>query len=94
MTSLTKLNKEVEAIKLRNSKVESDKKWETSWQRRSLVALLTYIVMVIFMASINISHPLINAITPTLGFILSTLTLEKAKKHWLMTSSINKINSK
>lgn len=83
MTTITQLAQEIEAIKLRNARVEADKKWETSWPRRSLIALLTYTVMVIFMSSINVTSPLLSAIVPTLGFILSTLTLEKAKNLWL-----------
>lgn len=66
MTTITDLAKEVEA----------------SGERRMLVALLTYITMVIFMKSIQVNQPFLNAIVPTLGFLLSTLTMEKAKRLW------------
>ncbi|MCL4384085.1 hypothetical protein M1116_01390 [Patescibacteria group bacterium] len=83
MTTLTALSKEIAAIKLRNARVEADKKWETSWARRCLIALLTYAVMVLFMISIGVFQPFLNAIIPTLGFVLSTLTLDKVKRLWL-----------
>lgn len=43
-----KMNEEIEKIKLRNKRVELDKKWETSITRRLCIILLTYIVVVIY----------------------------------------------
>ena len=42
------IESELEAIKIRNAKVEADKAWETSLFRKCLIAILTYIVVVLF----------------------------------------------
>ncbi|MEK6857027.1 MAG: hypothetical protein AABX39_00380 [Nanoarchaeota archaeon] len=74
---------EIEQIKERNKRVEADKAWETSKTRRAVIALMTYVVIVIFLWTINAPNPFVNAIVPTVGFILSTLTLPFFKKVWL-----------
>lgn len=70
-------------IEQRNKKVELDKAWETSWTRRIIITLLTYIVIVVFMKSAEIPNSFINAIVPSVGFILSTLTLRFIKQKWM-----------
>jgi len=40
--------KEIKNIIKRNKKVEADKAWETSFSRKILIAVLTYIVIVLF----------------------------------------------
>ncbi len=75
--------KEIEKIKKRNARVEADKAWETSWARKGIIAILTYIVIVLFFFSANLPNPFVNAIVPTVGFLLSTLTLSAFKKIWL-----------
>ena len=77
------LKKEVKLIKDRNRKVEADKAWETSWSRKVLVALLTYIVIVLFFYIAGLPKPFINSIVPTAGFVLSTATLPVFKKLWV-----------
>jgi len=77
------INQEIEKIQKRNKKVEADKAWETSWTRKILIGILTYIVIVLFFIAANLPNPFINPIVPTLGFILSTLTLGLFKKAWL-----------
>ena len=77
------IEQEIENIKQRNKRVELDKAWETSWTRRILIALLTYIVIVIFFYSASLPKPWINSIVPTTGFILSTLSLKWMKKWWV-----------
>lgn len=82
MSEIENLKKEVEKIKERNKSVELDKKWETSWQRRSLIATFTYLAISIYMWAIAIDRPWLNAIVPTVGFMLSTLTLPWFKMMW------------
>lgn len=82
---LEKLEQKIIEIESRNKKVEADKAWETSWPRRIIVAILTYFVVVIFMIYIKIENPLTAAIIPTLGFILSTLSLPFFKKVLIST---------
>ena len=62
-------------IEKRNNRVERDKYWETSWQRRVLLALFTYLPIAIYLYYIQVHNPWLNAVVPTLGFLISTLTL-------------------
>ncbi|HLC52581.1 MAG TPA: hypothetical protein VJI98_05025 [Candidatus Nanoarchaeia archaeon] len=77
------LEKEISLIKERNKKVELDKAWETSLTRRLTIAVLTYLVIVIFFYSASLPKPFINSIVPTVGFVLSTLSLPWFKKLWM-----------
>ena len=77
------LQKEIEAIKERNKKVEADKAWETSWSRKVLIFVLTYFVIVLFFYFAGLPNPFVNSIVPALAFVLSTLTLPIFKKLWL-----------
>ncbi len=70
------------AIENRNKRVELDKRWETSWTRRILIALLTYIVTFTYLLMINNSNPFVNAFVPALGFILSTLAVKNVREVW------------
>jgi polyferredoxin len=72
---MTDLQKEIQIIKQRNKRVELDKARETSWIRKISIALLTYIVIVLFFYTAKLSNPWVNAIVPTMGFVLSTLSL-------------------
>lgn len=73
---------QIEQITERNKRVELDKAWETSKTRRGLIALITYAVGGIFMYRIGISEPFLNALVPTGGYVLSTLSLPVIKKWW------------
>ena len=83
MNKLQQLKREVSRIKNRNLKVETDKAWETSLFRKILIAVLTYIIIVLFFFINGLSKPFVNAIVPTLGFMLSTLTIPIFKKYWI-----------
>lgn len=76
------IKNEIEEIKRRNSSVELDKAWETSWVRRALIAVFTYLSIGIYMWAIQIDRPWLNAIVPAVGFMLSTLTMPWFKKAW------------
>ena len=73
---------EIKKIKARNQKVELDKAWETSKTRKFSIAILTYFVMVLVMYSLNMESPFTGAIIPTLGFTLSTFSLDFIKEFW------------
>ncbi len=77
------LEQRVEKIEDRNSKVEIDKAWETSWTRRSLLVLFTYLAIGVYMWSVDISKPWLNAVVPAVAFMLSTLTMSFFKKVWI-----------
>lgn len=83
MASIEELQEEVNKLKGRNKRVEADKAWETSYMRKIIISILTYIIMVIFFYYANLPNPPINAIVPALAFILSTLTIPVFKKPWL-----------
>ncbi|MFA6918380.1 MAG: hypothetical protein WC285_06190 [Candidatus Gracilibacteria bacterium] len=80
---LKQLEQEIQAIKSRNRKVEADKAWELSLTRKILVAVLTYFVIVIFFYFAELPEPFLNAIVPTIGFMLSTLSVPFFKKVWV-----------
>lgn len=77
------LEEEVARIKERNLRVEADKAWETSLFRKLLISAITYIVAALALYSIGVEDFYLGAIIPTLGFLLSTLSLPAIKKWWL-----------
>jgi hypothetical protein len=74
---------EFKKINERNRRVELDKAWEVSLTRRGLIALITYTIASLFMYRIGISDPFINALVPTGGYLLSTLSLPVVKCWWI-----------
>lgn len=83
MSTIEDLQKELHEIKLRNQRVEADKSWETSWSRKLIVLILTYLVIVIFFFSAKLPNPFVNAAVPAIAFILSSSSLPLFKKLWL-----------
>jgi hypothetical protein len=77
------IEQRVKMIEDRNVKVEADKAWETSWSRRFLLAVFTYLAISLYMRAIDVPRPWLNAIVPTAGFMISTLTMPFFKKIWL-----------
>lgn len=77
------MKKDLKKIKERNKRVETDKAWEISISRRSIIALMTYIIISYFLIFIKVPNPFLNAIVPTIGFIISNLTLPFFKKLWI-----------
>lgn len=78
--ALQQISQELENIKKRNKKVETDKAWEWSIARKILLMIFTYLALWIYMQAIDINNPRLNAIIPTVWFLLSTLTLPRFKK--------------
>lgn len=76
------IEERLEKIEQRNNRVESDKAWETSYFRRILIAIFTYLAIALYFAVIKVENPWINAIVPTIGFLLSTLTLPFFRNFW------------
>jgi preprotein translocase subunit SecF len=77
------IEKRLEAIEERNKRVELDKSWETSLTRKIIIAVLTYITIVLFFLVAGLPNPFVNSIVPTAGFVLSTLSLPYFKKVWI-----------
>ena len=88
MDKITELEEKINKIEARNKMVELNKSWETSYTRRVLIIIFTYLAIAFYLKFIVGINPWINAIVPTVGFLLSTLTIPFLKK--LLTKYIYK----
>lgn len=70
-------------LKARNKKVEADKAWETSWTRRVIIAVITYIIVAAWLAMLDVRHHMLNALVPVIGYILSIASLPMLKQYWI-----------
>lgn len=80
---IRELEIQINEIQERNKKVEGDKAWETSWHRKGSIIVLTYTLVVVFFFMADLPKPFINAIVPTLWFLLSTLSINLLKEIWI-----------
>ena len=77
------IEEEIKQIKDRNKRVEQDKLWETSWTRKLCIAILTYMVVVLYSYIISkFSNIWLSSLVPVLGFLLSTLSIKFIRKIW------------
>lgn len=76
------LEKEIEAIKERNLRVEAEKAWETSTFRVFSIAVITYITASAVLYLIGVKSYLFSALVPTVGYYLSTQSLPLLKRWW------------
>jgi uncharacterized membrane protein YccC len=83
MTEIAELEKRIQAIEARNQRVEWGKEWEGSWFRKTLIIAFTFTSIGLYMWVIGIEKPWLNAVIPSLGFTLSTLTLPFFKQYWI-----------
>ena len=83
----SKIEQRLRTLESRNARVEADKAWETSFARRALLAIFTYISVGAYLQAIGVGNPWLNAIVPALAFMLQTLTLPFFKKTWLNRQS-------
>lgn len=93
MDELQQIKNEIEQIKLRNQRVEKDKAWETSLARKIIIAILTYIVIVLFFVVAHLAKPFLNALVPTLGFLISTFSIPLFKKMWVRRREKSDLNN-
>lgn len=87
MDSLSDLELRISAIEQRNRVVGLDKRWETSVVRKVLLMVFTYLAILSYFLAIGLKSPFLNAAVPTIGFLLSTLTLPFFKKIWIKFQS-------
>ena len=80
---IKKLEASIKSIEARNKRVEADKSWETSYIRRIILTIFTYLAVALYLRIINIQRPWLNAIVPAVAFMLSTLTMPMFKKLWI-----------
>ena len=83
MEDYKELEKRIKDIENRNKRVEGDKAWETSTLRKLLIIVLTYIFALLYLRIADTTNPFLGAVVPTVGFLLSTQTLDIIKKKWL-----------
>ncbi len=74
------LEERISKIEERNKRVEADKKWERSILRRVSIAVLTYLLICLFLYTINETNIFLKAVVPVVGFILSTISLRILRK--------------
>ena len=77
------VEEKIQKIEERNQRVEAGKAWETSWTRRILLTIFTYLAIAVYMWAVDILRPWLNAVVPAVAFMLSTLTMPFFKKLWL-----------
>ena len=77
------IEQRMQRIEARNARVELDKAWETSYTRRGLLTVFTYLAVGAYLQAISIPNPWLNAIVPAVAFMLSTLTLPFFKRLWI-----------
>lgn len=82
MNKIEEIENRLIKIETRNKSVEKDKAWETSKTRKLLIALFTYLAIALYMKFVLQIDPWVNAIVPTVGFLLSTLTFPYFKNIW------------
>lgn len=80
---------DLEQIKERNSRVSAEKAWETSWTRRSIIIIGTYVIIGTYLKYLNVADAWFHALVPAIAYMLSTLSLGFLKRLW-----INKIYNK
>ena len=80
---LQSLRGDIEAIKARNRRVETDKAWETSKTRALFIALVTFALAFLFMILIDEREPFWKALAGSLAYLASTTTYGMLKKWWL-----------
>ena len=81
--SVENLEVQVQAILERNARVEAEKEWEVSLCRRFFIFCSTYLIACIFLWVLGIPYFYLQALLPTGGYLLSTLSLPWAKRFWL-----------
>ena len=76
------LRNEIQLIKERNRQVELNKAWETSWTRRVFILAMTFIVACVWLFVIGEQDIFLKAMVPTVGYLLSTLSIPWLKTWW------------
>lgn len=73
----------ISKIEERNKRVEEDKAWEISKTRIIIIITLTYVFATLYLKVADSTNPFFGALIPTVGYLLSNLSLKHIKKIWL-----------
>ncbi len=81
---LFSLKKELDTLHddIRTLKIQQD--WNTSVLKHGLVIFMNYLIMLILMYILNIESPFISALLPTLGYAITSISLNSIKKYWII----------
>ena len=82
-SDIENLRERITKIESRNQKVTIDKQWEQSLTRKIAIIVITYIIIWIYLWFIWVEEWYIHAIVPTIGFIISTLSIAFIKNIWI-----------
>ncbi len=82
MAMTSDLEQRLQAIEQRNLRVDMEKAWEVSVVRRTWIMGMTYLTATVFLWITGNPYPLLNALVPTGGYLLSTLSLPWIKARW------------
>lgn len=80
---LQKIEQELEIIKARNARVETDKAWETSAIRTVLLTAITFFVTTLALTYVGNENATRDALIGAVGFVFSTLSLSFIKRRWV-----------
>lgn len=81
---MDQLQQALAAIQERNTRVEMQKAWEGSFTRRLFIALVTYTIAYLYMRyGLEVARPHLDAIVPTGGYLLSSLSLPVIRECWM-----------
>lgn len=81
------LELQIQQIFERNQRVESQKNWETSGYRIFTIAILTYCFTACVFFLLGVEAFLLSACIPTLGYLLSCMSLAHLRKRLLLRQS-------
>ena len=63
--------------------MEAEKGWETSYARTFSIAFITYVIAALVLYMVGVENYILAALVPTLGYLLSTLSLPAVKRWWI-----------
>ena len=81
------MEQEISALHERNRRIERDKAWETSYERRALLTAATYITIGLYLQALGIKQAWLHASVPAAGFLLSTCTLSQIRRRFSALSA-------
>lgn len=88
---MSDIEERIKVIEERNNRVTFDKAWETSWARRGLISVITYICAFILLNILGHDGAWKHATVPVMGYLLSTFSLPPIKKIWIKRKMEQKV---
>lgn len=67
--------------------MELEKAWEVSAARKIAILILTYVIASVVLFLIDVEEFWLGAIIPTVGYLLSTLSVSWLKTRWIKTQA-------